>query len=344
MVIVPPGYAHFLSDLKSRVRVYLGQRQLEQTVDQERLLIPLYWNIGRAILAEEKRACWGNKDIDRLARDLKREFPDVSGFAPYNFHSMRHFAHEWPDESFVREVAAQVPWLHNRIVLDNIQEAPLRAFYLRKTLENHWTRTELKRHIIGNFHNHFSSSWDRTSPQIEPEAHSHAQTSQADIQSELLTYLKTFFLQRGQGLAFVGSPYLIQQRSARQEKEDKDSRRQSVHLDLLFYHLKGRCFVVVSLKNHAFQPTFVEEMNFFLLLCDERLQHASDAPAVGLVVCYEAPEHPVEIHAVLRGTEVSLGPSNVELAQALQLEIRRLRSEQKPLPQSELSSDSQGAG
>ena len=125
--IIPGGYDQLVENLKTRIR----EAQVKAALAVNRELVLLYWNIGRAILQEQEKHGWGAKVIDRLGADLRREFPNMSGFSPRNLKYMRRFAEQWPSEEFVQQVAAQIPWFHNCVLLDKVADAATREFYIR---------------------------------------------------------------------------------------------------------------------------------------------------------------------------------------------------------------------
>src|SRR3954470_13516608 len=127
--LVPKGYEKFLGELKERIRT----AQLRASISVNRELILLYWQIGRDILARQKEHGWWAKVIDRLASDLRREFPGMEGFSPRNLKYMRAFARAWPVESIVQQAAAQLPWFHNCVLLDKVKDPAEREWYVRKT-------------------------------------------------------------------------------------------------------------------------------------------------------------------------------------------------------------------
>jgi predicted nuclease of restriction endonuclease-like (RecB) superfamily len=136
---LPSGYAVLLKDIKARVRA--AQLRAGLTVNRE--LVLLYWHIGREILARQKQEGWGAKVIDRLSRDLSREFPEMSGLSPRNLKYMRAFAEAWPEEPFVQQLAAQMPWFHNCVLLDKVADTEARRWYVRATVEHGWSRNGL---------------------------------------------------------------------------------------------------------------------------------------------------------------------------------------------------------
>ena len=137
---VPLGYNGLLNDLKVRIR----EGQIKATLSVNKELIILYWDIGKRILEKQIEEGWGTKVIDRLSKDLVKEFPNVRGFSSRNLKYMRKFAEEYPDHEIVQQLAAQIPWFHNCVLMDKIKDPEERMFYIQKTIENGWSRNSLQ--------------------------------------------------------------------------------------------------------------------------------------------------------------------------------------------------------
>ena len=135
----PSGYADWLASLKSRI--HHARQRAALAVNQE--LIGLYWQIGRDILQRQAEQGWGTKVIDRLSRDLRTAFPEMKGFSPRNLKYMRAFAESWPDPEFVQQLAAQLPWEHNQVMLDKLDTPRSRRWYASKAIEHGWSRNVL---------------------------------------------------------------------------------------------------------------------------------------------------------------------------------------------------------
>lgn len=320
------GYDLFLGDLKNRIR----QGQIKAALAVNRELVLLYWDIGRAILAEQEQHGWGAKVIDQLSADLKREFPDMSGFSPRNLKYMRRFAEQWPDSQFVQQLAAQIPWFHNCVLLDKISDPQTREFYIRQTIENGWSRNVLVLQIESGLHQRLGAAphnFARTLP--EPQSDLAAQllkdpynfdfltlgnsARERELERGLLDNLRRFLLELGQGFAFLGSQYHLQIGSGTPNEED-------YYLDLLFYHVKLRCYVVIDLKMESFKPEHAGKMNFYLAVVDDLLRHPDDAPSIGLILCKTKNELNVEY--ALRGMNAPLGIAGFELASQLPPELQ----------------------
>jgi predicted nuclease of restriction endonuclease-like (RecB) superfamily len=282
----PEGYDGFLVDLKQRIRT----AQVRAVLAVNRELVLLYWQIGREILERQDRAGWGAKIIESLASDLHREFPDMKGFSRTNLLYMRAFAQAWPDEPFVQQVVGQIPWGHNLRILDLVKTQPEREWYIRQTVQNGWSRNVLVLQIESGLYRRQGKAQTNFSATLPAPQSDLAQqvlkdpynfdflmlaedARERELESGLLEHLRKFLLELGVGFAFVGSQYPL-------EVGGEDFR-----IDLLFYHLKLRCFVVIDLKMGTFKPEYAGKMNFYLSAVDDLLRHPADQPSIGVILC-----------------------------------------------------------
>jgi predicted nuclease of restriction endonuclease-like (RecB) superfamily len=248
------------------------------------------WSIGCDILARQAEQGWGAKVIERLARDLRAAFPDMKGFSPRNLKYMRALAEAYPEEQFVQQLAAQMPWFHNCVLLDKVKDAAERQWYIRKTIEHGWSRNVLVHQIeSGLYHRQgkAQTNFERTLPAPQSELAQQLlkdpynfdfltlgeDARERDLERGLLDHIRSFLLELGVGFAFVGSQHHLEVGG------------QDFYIDLLFYHLKLRCFIVIDLKMTEFQPEFAGKMNFYLSAADDLLRHPDDQPSIGLILC-----------------------------------------------------------
>lgn len=283
---LPPDYADFFKNLKLRI----NSSQLRASLSVNRELILLYWDIGKLILERQSSQGWGSKIIDRIASDLKNEFPDIKGFSPRNLKYMTTMAREYKDEAFVQQVVAQIPWGHNVRILDYIKDPVEREWYIRKTIENGWSRNVLVHQIesalyhrqgqaITNFEQTLPVPQSDLARQILKDPYVFdflslgEEASERELEKALINHIKEFLLELGSGFAFVGSQYHL-------EIGKKD-----YYIDLLFYHLKLRSYVVIDLKMTDFEPEFAGKMNFYLSAVDDLLRHPSDNKTIGIIMC-----------------------------------------------------------
>jgi predicted nuclease of restriction endonuclease-like (RecB) superfamily len=219
--LVVEGYAEFLQALKTRIQ----QAQVRAALSVNRELVVLYWHIGREILQKQQAQGWGAKVIDRLARDLRREFPDMKGFSPRNLKYMRAFGESYADEPFVQQVAAQIPWFHHCVLLDKVKDPTEREWYIRQTFENGWSRNVLVHQIqtglferqgkaVTNFARTLPSPQSDLVQQLLKDPYNFDFLSlgqefhERDVERSLLINIRDFLLELGVGFAFLGSQYL----------------------------------------------------------------------------------------------------------------------------------------
>ena len=303
---LPSGYLEVLEDIKSRVRT----ARIRASLSVNRELIILYWEIGRLILERQEAEGWGAKVIDRLSVDLNREFPDQKGFSARNLKYMRKFAEGYPDREIVQQAAAQIPWFHNCTILDKVQNAEQREWYARATIEHGWSRAVLVHQVESDLYSRQGSALTNFQITLPAPQSDLAQQlvkdpynfeflglgpdiSERQLEAALIDRLKDFLIELGKGFAFVG-----QQHHLNVGGED-------YYLDLLFYHLHLRCYVVIDLKVVPFKPEFAGKMNFYLSAVDNQMCHPDDQPSIGLILCKERNRLVVEY--ALRDTTKPMG-------------------------------------
>ncbi len=250
-------------------------------------MIFLYWQIGTEILTRYNQEGWGKKVVERLAKDLKQKFPDIKGFSPRNPTYMRDFAAAYFDEQILQQPAAKIPWFHNCVFLDKVKDINERLWYIQQTIENGWSRNVLVFQIESALHKRQGgaiTNFERVLPKPQSDLANSLlkdpyrldflslskDAQERDLENALVTHIRDFLLELGVGFSFMGSQYSI-------EVDGKEYR-----LDLLFYHVKLRCFVVIDLKMVEFQPEFSGKMNFYVAAVDDLLRHADDHVCFGI--------------------------------------------------------------
>jgi predicted nuclease of restriction endonuclease-like (RecB) superfamily len=313
---LPEGYAHFLAELKAEIQ----SAQIRAAVSVNRELMLLYWNIGRQILERQNAEGWGTKVVDRLASDLRAEFPELTGFSPRNIKYMRKLAEAYPSRGIVQQLVAQIPWGHNVRILDRVQDSAEREWYIRQTIEHGWSRNVMVHQIeIGLYHRQgkTTTNFDRTLPSPQSELAQQIlkdpyhfdflslgkEVKERDLHRTLMEHLREFLLELGVGFSFVGSEYPI-------EVDGIDYR-----IDMLFYHLRLRCFVIIELKVGEFKPEHSGKMNFYLSAVDDMLRQENDHPSIGLILCKDKSKVIVEYS--LRDTQKPMGVAAYKLTQNL---------------------------
>ncbi len=280
------NYQDLLTRLKSQIRT--AQVRAATAVNQE--LVLLYWGIGKEILSRQKEDGWGAGVIERLAKDLRSEFPDMKGLSPRNLGYMKAFAEAWNDESILQAPLAKMTWYHNLTLLEKVKGTAERLWYAEQTIQNGWSRNVLVMQIesglyrrqgkaITNFQATLPAPQSDLAQQLIKDPYNFdfltltQEAQERDLERELLVHLRQFLIELGVGFAFVGSQVPL-------EVGGEDFR-----LDLLFYHLKLRCFVVIDLKMTPFRPEYAGKMNFYLSAVDDMLRHPDDRPSIGLILC-----------------------------------------------------------
>ena len=282
---LPEGYSDFIREIKERIL----RKRLETVLAANSAMILLYWEIGNSILQRQKSEGWGAKVIDRMSYDLKTEFPDMAGFSPRNLKYMRKFAEAWPAVEIVQRTVALIPWRSNITLLDKLTEPELRLWYAKKTIENGFGKDmlvfqiETKLHTtqgaaIHNFDVSLPPAQSDLTSQIFKDPYVFDFLGTADprlefeLEQKLTDHIQKFLLELGQGFAFVG-------RQVHLELGGDD-----FYIDLLFYHLKLRCYVVVELKSGEFQPGYVSKLNMYLNVVNDTMLHPNDQPSIGLLL------------------------------------------------------------
>ncbi|MFK4136097.1 YhcG family protein [Pseudomonas luteola] len=282
----PSGYAGWLATLKTRI--YHAQQKATQAVNRE--LVLLYWQIGCEILERQANEGWGAKVIDRLAHDLRNAFPEMKGFSPRNLKYMRAFAQAWPDIQFVQEVLAQLPWYHQLTLLDKLKTNEARRWYAFKSIEHSWSRNILAMQIETNLYERSGqaiTNFERSLPKAESDLARESlkdpyrfdflglgeAAQEREIEEALIQHVTRFLLELGAGFAFVGRQVLL------------DVGGDEFFVDLLFYHLKLRCYVVIELKAGKFKPEHLGQLSFYMTAVDRQVRSELDGPTIGLLLC-----------------------------------------------------------
>ena len=282
----PAGYAEWLGELKNRIH----NAQQRATLAVNRELVLLYWQIGRDILARQASQGWGAKVIDRLAHDLRNAFPEMKGFSPRNLKYMRAVAEAWPEPEFVQQAAAQLPWFHLCTLIDKLATREARDWYLAKAVEHAWSRNVLVMQIEarllerqGKAVTNFEQRLPKPQSDLARESIKDPyrfdflgltdEAQEREIESALVRHVTRFLLELGAGFAFVGRQVLL------------DVGGEEFFIDLLFYHLKLRCYVVIELKAGKFKPEHLGQLGFYLTAVDRQVKAEQDNPTIGLLLC-----------------------------------------------------------
>ncbi len=316
------SYEEFLRKLKERIRN--AQVKAALAVNQE--LVLLYWQIGKEILYRQQQQGWGSKVISRLATDLRKAFPDVKGFSSRNLLYMRAFAEAYPDETIVQQVVALIPWGHNVRILDGVKTSEERMWYIQQTIQYGWSRNSLihqmdshlyrrQGNAITNFGRVLPDPQSELAQQVVKNPYSFDFLSlgkaalERDLESALIQHIREFLLELGVGFSFVGSQYPL-------VVDGKEYR-----IDLLFYHFRLHCFVVIDLKVVEFEPEFSGKMNFYVSAVDDLLRGANENPTIGIILCRTKSKTVAEY--ALRDVHKPIGISTYHMGTALPEEFQR---------------------
>jgi len=310
-----PGYAELLASLKERV----ATARVRASLSVNRELVLLYWGIGRDILERQRAQGWGSAVVERLGSDMRIAFPEMKGLSGRNLKYMRAFAEAWPDLPIVQQLVAQLPWGHCVRLLDAKLGGNEQLWYVRAAIEHGWSRAVMLHQIdSGLYHRQGSAptNFARTLPaplsdlaqQIVKDPYSFefldiaAEVHERDLERALTERIRQTVLELGKGFAFVGSQYHLLVGG------------EDFYIDMLFYHLRLRCFVVIEPKTVDFKPEFAGKMNFYLSAVDDLLRHPADAPSIGIILCRG--RNATVLEYSLRDTAKPMGVAGDRLADA----------------------------
>jgi predicted nuclease of restriction endonuclease-like (RecB) superfamily len=345
------NYAGLLADIKQRIRT----AQVRTAMAGNASMLMLYWEIGGVLVERQKKEGWGAAILPRLATDLHNDLPEVKGFSVRNLKLMTQFFREYPAFSAIgqppvaqladsptshkkgqpsvaqlpaesdaaqiwQRAVAQLTWAHNVILIQKVKDLPTRLWYARQAFEHGWSRDVLSLQIQSRAHERHGkavTNFQRTLPPPQSDLASQLLKDpyffdfltlekpfhERELETGLLRHLQDFLVELGTGFAFVG-------RQVHMEVGDND-----FYIDLLFYHLKLRCFVVIDLKVGAFKAEYAGKMNFYLNAVDDRMKHASDQRSIGLILCEE--KNKIVAEYALRGMDKAIGVSDYQLTRAL---------------------------
>ncbi len=278
-------YIEIIEAIKSEI---IGA-QYKAALNVNRELIMLYYHIGTVI---NEHKTWGNKFIENLAADIKLSFPSTKGYSVRNLKYMAKLAATYDDEEFVQQAVAQIPWGHTVVLLDKFSDSTIRNWYVEKTIENGWPRNVLIHQIesglyerqaiaekISNFENRLASPQSELAVQTMKDPYIFdfipfsEEMVERDIENALVKDITKLLLELGTGFAFLGNQYHI------------NVGGDDFYIDLLFYNLNLRCYVVIELKTGEFKPEYAGQLNFYLSAVDGIIKRPEDNPSIGLLLC-----------------------------------------------------------
>jgi len=280
------NYLELLNGLKDRIRT----AQVDAALAVNQKLILLYWFVGKAILARQREQKWGSKVVDRLSKDLRQEFPGIKGFSRSNLMYMRAFAEAWESEGIVQGLLDNLPWSQNIALLDKLSSREERLWYAQQALEHGWSRNILVAQIETGLYAREGgavTNFERTLPPVQSELAQQVikdpysfdfltiakGAQEQELKRALVQHMRDFLLELGIGFSFVGHDYRL------------DIEGDEFFIDMLFYHLKLRCFIAIQLEMGEFKPEQSGRMNFYLTAIDAQEREEYDRPTIGIILC-----------------------------------------------------------
>ncbi len=335
-------YFAFLSELENRIK----SAQIKSAVSVNRELIELYWELAEKIVEKQKSSQWGDGLLTQMSKDLQEEFPDMKGFSLSNLKYMRQWYLFWTiDDAIgqqpvalieisqqpvgqlekVKQLVSQIPWGHNLLIVGKSKSHKEALFYVQKTIENNWSRAVLANQIEGNLFGREGKALTNFSASLPaPQSDLARQTlkdpyifdfltireryDEKELEDALISQVTKFLLELGAGFSFIGRQYKI-------TVDDDD-----FYIDLLFYHVKLHCYVVVELKAVQFKPEFAGKLNFYVSALDGMLKTEKDNPTVGMLICKSKKKTVVEYS--LKDMNKPIGVSEYQIIHALPDELK----------------------
>jgi predicted nuclease of restriction endonuclease-like (RecB) superfamily len=337
-LITAPDYQAFIREVKQRVQ----SAQIKAAVKVNQELLGLYWYLGGEILAKQESASWGDRFLEQMSKDLQSEFPSMKGFSKRNLELIRQWYRFWSldssiakqpvsqlavkdSEEFGQQLIAQIPWGHNVVIISKIKELDEAQFYVKKTIQNNWSRAVLTHQIESGLYHRDGKSINNFQATL-PKPHSdlaqqtlkdpynfdflmlREEHDERELESALVEHITKFLVELGAGFSFAGRQYKLEVAG------------DEFFIDLLFYHLKLRCFVVVELKTGKFKPEYAGKLNFYCNVIDDKLKHQDDKPTIGLILCQDKKGLVAEY--ALKGIDKPIGVSEYQLTKSLPQELR----------------------
>lgn len=316
------NYAALIQTLKTEI----SQARIRAHLSVNKEMISLYWRIGSQILERQDKEGWGTKVIENISNDLRKEFPEMKGLSYQNISYMRQFAIEYREQEFLQQAIGEIPWGHNITIFSKVKTTEQRTWYAQKTIENGWSRNVLSIQIqsnlyardgksINNFKSTLPAAQSDLAQSIIKDPYNlefldiQGKIHERELEGKLIDHIRNFLLELGQGFAFIGNQYHI-------ELEGED-----YYLDLLFYHVKLKCYVVIELKTGKFKPEHAGKMNFYLNLMDRQVKDKSDNPTIGLILCED--KKGITVEYAIEGINKPMGVSQFKLTEKLPEQLKQ---------------------
>ena len=308
--------------IKAKEDILATRYNIMQNANSE--VIKLYFRLGKIISENSK---YGNNFIKNFSTSLRLEFPNTTGFSERNLARMKKFYEEYKDLSNLPPAVANLPWTHNCILLEKVKDENIRNWYAQKCLENGWSKVVLDHQIdlqlyerqaiadkLTNFNDKLPVSQSELAKDVIKDPYIFElegikeEAVEKDIENAMMEKIKNVLLELGKGFSFVGNQYKI------------STENQDYYIDMLFYHLDLRCYIVVDLKNVEFKPEFIGQLSFYTTAVDETLKKEQDNQTIGLLLCKGKDKLSVEW--ALKGTNSPIGVTSYEVRNEIPKEIR----------------------
>lgn len=302
----------------------ISSSQIKASLSVNREMLFLYWEIGKSISYKVEEMKWGSSIVDVLSKDLKKLFPKQKGFSRTNLFYMKKWFEFYSttkvEFEFVQQLVGQIPWGQNIVIMSKSQDLEEALFYLNKTLTNNWSRTVLLHQVeLGLYRIQGKAITNFEKTLVKPNSELAVETLkdpykfdfltleenslEKDIEEQLVKNITSFLLELGNGFSFVG----------RQVALEIDG--QDFYIDLLFYHIHLKCYVVVELKSVEFKAEYAGKMNLYLSAVDDLIKTKDENPTIGLLLCKSKSKIVAEY--ALRGTTQPIGIAEYELSRAI---------------------------
>ncbi len=318
-------YKKWIEELKSEIQ----KSQIKASISVNKTLLDLYWRIGKSISEKINLAKWGASIVENVSKDLRKHFPSQQGFSRSNLFSMRKwyefYAKSGLEIEKVQQLVGQIPWGHNVLIVTKSATIEEAVFYINKTIENNWSRSVLEHQIDLDFYNRSGkaiTNFQDTLPTPQSELAIETlkdpykfdfltlkeKALEKDIEEQLVKHITSFLLELGGGFSFVGRQVPI--------KIDGED----FFIDLLFYHIKLKCYVVVELKSVKFRAEYAGKMNLYLSAVDDLMKSETENPTIGLLLCKSKSE--VIAEYALRGTTQPIGVAEYEIIKSMPANLK----------------------
>jgi len=316
-------YIELLNEIKQNV--VNSRIKAVRAVNSE--LISLYWNIGKLILERQKENGWGKSIVEKLSKDLQKEYPLQTGFSSRNLWDMRRFYDKYQNEPKLRQVVAEIPWGHHLLILNKINNFEEAHYYIKASCELGWSRNVLLNQIKAdlyhralpeNKHHNFKNTLSVYLAEQADEAIKSSynleflglrkEVFEKELENKMIEHIRDLLIELGYGFAFLGSQYKIK------------LGENEYFIDLLFYHRKLQCLIAIELKAGKFEPEYAAKLNYYLEVLDDTVKLKHENPSIGILLCAE--QDNIEVEYALRIVNRPIGVAQYQLTHELPIELK----------------------